>query len=77
MRSLTLSELSFLVSGRGFKCPRIVLARMSLNLLINGTIGAVPIVGDLFSIWFRSHARNAVLLSRGRLWPERETHRDW
>lgn len=57
--------------------PRIVLARMSLNLLINGTVGAVPIVGDLFSVWFRSHARNAALLREAALKPDRETHVDW
>ena len=57
--------------------PRIVLIRMSLNLLINGTIGAVPLVGDLFSIWFRSHARNAVLLREAAMKPDRETHTDW
>jgi len=57
--------------------PRIVLARMSLNLLINGAVGAVPIVGDLFSVWFRSHARNAVLLREAAMKPDRETHADW
>ncbi len=57
--------------------PRIVLTRMSLNLLINGTVGAVPIVGDLFSVWFRSHARNAVLLREAAMRPDRETHADW
>ncbi len=57
--------------------PRIVLTRMSLNLLINGTVGAVPIVGDLFSVWFRSHARNAVLLREAALKSDRETHADW
>ncbi len=57
--------------------PRIVLTRMSLNLLINGTVGAVPIVGDLFSVWFRSHARNAVLLRESAMRPDRETHADW
>jgi hypothetical protein len=57
--------------------PRIVLARMSLNLLINGTVGAVPIVGDLFSVWFRSHARNAALLREAAMKPERETVADW
>ena len=57
--------------------PRIVLARMSLNLLINGTVGAVPVVGDLFSVWFRSHARNAALLREAALKPDRETHADW
>jgi hypothetical protein len=53
--------------------PQIVIARMSLNLLINGTVGAIPIVGDLFSVWFRSHARNAELLRRAATEPYRET----
>ena len=57
--------------------PQIVLARMSLNLLINGVVGAVPIVGDLFSIWFRSHARNAELLRRATSQPYRETQQAW
>jgi len=57
--------------------PRIVLARMSLNLLINGTVGAIPIVGDLFSVWFRSHSRNAALLRDAAMKPDRETHADW
>jgi hypothetical protein len=57
--------------------PRIVLARMSLNLLINGTVGAVPIVGDLFSVWFRSHAKNAALLREAAMRSDRETHADW
>lgn len=57
--------------------PRIVLVRMSLNLLINGTLGAVPVAGDLFSVWFRSHARNAVLLREAASRPERETRSDW
>ena len=59
------------------RLPRIVLARMSLNLLINGTVGAVPLMGDLFSIWFRSHARNAALLREAAMRPDRETHADW
>ena len=53
--------------------PQIIVARMSLNLLINGVIGAIPIAGDLFSIWFRSHARNAELLRRAAAQPYRET----
>ncbi len=59
------------------KVPRIVIARMSLNLLINGTVGAIPIVGDLFSVWFRSHARNAVLLKQAATDPYRKTPVDW
>ncbi len=59
------------------RVPRIVLARMSLNLLINGTVGAIPILGDLFSVWFQSNMRNAVLLRAAATSPERETRPDW
>lgn len=59
------------------RVPRIVLARISLNLLINGAVGAVPIAGDLFSVWFRSHARNAALLREAAAKPDRETRPDW
>jgi hypothetical protein len=38
--------------------PKILLARMSLNVLINELIGIVPVVGDAFSFWFKSNARN-------------------
>jgi len=57
--------------------PQIVITRMAVNLLINGTIGAVPVFGDLFSVWFRSHARNAVLLREAATQPYRRTHVDW
>ncbi|MBX3304249.1 MAG: DUF4112 domain-containing protein [Nitrospira sp.] len=63
--------------GTRLQLPRIVLARMSLNLLINGTVGAVPIVGDLFSVWFRSHSKNALLLREAAMKPDRETRTDW
>ena len=38
--------------------PKILLARMSLNILINEAVGIIPIVGDAFSFWFKSNARN-------------------
>lgn len=59
------------------RVPRIVLARMGLNLLINGVVGAIPIAGDLFSIWFQSNMRNAALLRAAAMKPDRETRPDW
>ena len=50
---------------------------MSVNLLINGSVGAIPVFGDLFSVWFRSHARNAALLREAAMKPDRETQPDW
>ena len=62
-----------LILAARLRVSQIVITRMSLNLLINGTIGAIPILGDLFSIWFRSHARNAELLRRAATQPYQET----
>ena len=62
-----------LILAARLQVPQIVIVRMSLNLLINGTIGTIPILGDLFSVWFRSHARNADLLRRAATQPYRET----
>jgi hypothetical protein len=53
-----------LVVAAQSQLPKIVLIRMSLNIAINGMIGAIPILGDLFSVWFKSNVRNIELLER-------------
>jgi hypothetical protein len=64
-----------LILAARLQVPQIVIARMSLNLLINGIIGTIPILGDLFSVWFRSHARNAVLLREAATKPHKKQPR--
>ena len=44
--------------------PRSVLARMVMNVAIDSIVGAVPILGDLFDIAWKSNTRNAALLER-------------
>ncbi len=56
------SSLLFLATKAGV--PRIVLLRMSLNIVMNMTLGAIPVIGDLFSVWFKSNLQNAQLLHR-------------
>ncbi len=56
------SSLLFLATKAGV--PRIVILRMSFNIVINMVIGAIPVIGDLFSIWFKSNLQNAQLLHR-------------
>lgn len=46
--------------GAGFA----VIARMLLNLAIDGIVGSVPIVGDLFDAGFKANDRNLRLLHR-------------
>jgi hypothetical protein len=42
--------------------PRIVLARMLLNLAVDPLFGAIPIAGDVGDVLFRAHTRNLELL---------------
>ena len=44
--------------------PKIVLARMATNILLNELIGIVPGIGDAFSFWFKSNARNHALIKK-------------
>ena len=53
-----------LVIGAQLGVPKVVLARMGINIAINTALGAMPIVGDIISIWFRSNVRNVELLQR-------------
>lgn len=50
--------------------PRAVLLRMIGNVAIDSVIGAVPVIGDIFDIAFKSNARNAALLERVAVQPE-------
>ena len=55
---------AILVIAVQLNVPKIVLIRMGLNVATNALIGAIPVFGDIFSIWFRSNAKNADLLER-------------
>lgn len=58
--------------------PKIVLARMAINIAINTLLGAIPIFGDVISIWYRSNVKNVELLERhvGRQ-SKRADSKDW
>jgi len=47
-----------------FRLPRVVLARMVVNTLVDLVIGIVPIAGDLFDVVFKSNSRNLALFRR-------------
>jgi hypothetical protein len=42
--------------------PKIVMARMAFNVLANTLVGAIPILGDAFSFFFKSNVRNYRLM---------------
>jgi hypothetical protein len=57
--------------------PKILLARMSLNILINEIVGIIPGLGDAFSFWFKSNKRNYQLLLAHTAAPQRARASDW
>lgn len=58
--------------------PRVVIARMFVNIAIDTLFGLVPVVGDVFDLLWRSNTRNLALLERhqGELEPRARTG-DW
>ncbi len=76
LANLTGSAILFIAAQ--FNLPKIVLLRMGVNIAINALIGAIPILGDIFSIWFRSNIKNVQLLERYAGGPRRtSTAADW
>ena len=74
--SSVISAMALIAAARR-GLPKILLARMSLNILINEFVGIVPIIGDAFSFWFKSNARNYELLKRHTAAPRESTASDW
>jgi len=57
--------------------PKILLARMAMNILINELVGIIPGLGDAFSFWFKSNVRNYELLRRYSATPAGSRRGDW
>jgi Domain of unknown function (DUF4112) len=74
--SAAISTLVLIQAVRG-GLPKVLLARMSLNILINELVGIVPGVGDAFSFWFKSNKRNYELLIAHSAGKRRATKLDW
>jgi hypothetical protein len=43
---------------------RATLARMGLNVALDAVVGTLPLVGDLFDLYWKANLRNAALLER-------------
>lgn len=57
--------------------PRVVLARMAGNVLLNTALGSIPFLGDAFSFWFKSNVRNYDLLRKHAGVRRAASWRDW
>lgn len=55
-------SLFWLAVQRGV--PRVVLARMALNVALDSLVGAIPVLGDLFDFAWKANRRNLRLIER-------------
>jgi len=58
----SLVGLVIINEARRLGLPRDKLARMLVNLGLDAASGTIPIAGDLFDVYFKSHRRNAQII---------------
>lgn len=63
--------------GSRLGVPRVVVARMLANSAIDLAIGAIPVIGDAFDLWFKANARNLRLMRRHLEAPAASSRGDW
>jgi hypothetical protein len=66
-----LSHVTLIWSAFRAGLPRVVFARMLLNVAIDALVGSVPILGDIFDAAFKANRRNLELLERVEREPAR------
>jgi Domain of unknown function (DUF4112) len=59
------------------RVPRVVLARMVLNALIDALVGAIPVLGDVFDFAWKANDWNLALLERHAMPGTRASTSDW
>jgi hypothetical protein len=58
----TMVSLYIVREARALGAPRHLIARMLVNVALDGVIGAVPLLGDAFDVMWRANRRNVALL---------------
>ena len=70
-------SLFLLWHGARLRVPKVVLARMVLNSLIDVAVGAVPVAGDLFDFAWKANAWNLALLEKHAMPGQRASSGDY
>jgi hypothetical protein len=63
--------------GSRMGLPRVVVARMLANSAVDLVVGAIPLVGDAFDLWFKANTRNLDLMRRHIEDPRASTRNEW
>ncbi|HXL23439.1 MAG TPA: DUF4112 domain-containing protein [Candidatus Dormibacteraeota bacterium] len=57
--------------------PKVTLVRMMANVLLETALGAIPVAGDVFHVFWKANRRNYKLLIREKEQPGSNIRRDW
>lgn len=57
--------------------PKVVVARMLINLTVDTVVGSIPLIGDLFDFAFKANQKNLALLERTAEAPRTSSPGDW
>ena len=58
------ASVYILRTATSFGVSRATMARMTLNIVLDLVVGALPFVGDLFDVYWKANKRNVALLRR-------------
>ena len=72
-----LASLFIVFSAWKRGAARITVLRMMLNLVVEDTLGAIPIIGDIAHVAWKANRRNYNLLIRDQQSSRRHTWQDW
>jgi hypothetical protein len=70
----TLTGFYILAAGVRYRVPKVTLLRMGLNIGVDYLFGAIPVLGDLFDMAWKSNQRNVELLRRRATVTAAEAH---
>jgi hypothetical protein len=60
----TLVSLYILGAARRYGVPRATMVRMAANIALDYLFGSLPLVGDVFDVYWKANQRNVALLRR-------------
>jgi hypothetical protein len=60
----SIASLFIIHAASKYGVPRVTLVRMGLNVAIDYFVGSIPILGDMFDVYWKSNLKNVELLRR-------------
>lgn len=63
----SVASLYILSAAHRYGVTRTTLLRMALNVVLDAVVGAIPLIGDIFDVYWKSNQRNVAILKRHML----------